>query len=619
MDTTVLRLVASSALQGILDKIIGPKTLVLAGNLAGQLGLVTEVGLLKGYGISKMFWLEPGPLAQAERNVVYLCRPEVKYMKIIAGQIKATPTTHNYTLLVVPRLTPVCTSILADLGVLGSLDVQEFQLGLIPLESDLLSLEGERAECWKKLELDGDYTPVYDMAKSLMTVQRAFGLIPRIVGKGDNAQRLAQLLPRLHRELPLATASTLEKSSDIEAMIVIDRQVDMVTPLCTQLTYLGLVDEVVGVNNAHVEVDPALLNPSSTGPSTPSSSTTSTFPSSTAPKKRKHHLSSSTDSLYADLRDRNFAIVGAVLNKTARRLNEDYEKRHLAKTTAELRAFVGGLGGLQSEHLSLRLHTGLTEQILAITATDEFNAALEVQQNLIAGVDIPAQETAIRELINQEVELKTVLRLLCLYSIISGGLKQKVLEDFKREILQTYGFQHLPLLLHLQTLNLLNKPPPTSTSSTKSPFALSRKPLRLVVDDVDEQDPRDIAYVFSGYAPLSVRLVQCAIAGLATGEKGKAWKSIEEVVKLLPGKWFDEEMEVRGSKNDGVLGRTQTQLSSPSTIIICFLGGITYAEISALRFLAAQTPDRNLLVATTSIVQGGTMIQMLQGGSRTAS
>jgi vacuolar protein sorting-associated protein 33A len=32
-------------------------------------------------------------------------------------------------------------------------------------------------------------------------------------------------------------------------MIVLDRQTDMVTPLCTQLTYEGLVDEVIGIRN----------------------------------------------------------------------------------------------------------------------------------------------------------------------------------------------------------------------------------------------------------------------------------------------------------------------------------------------------------------------------------
>lgn len=40
-----------------------------------------------------MFWLEPGALSQAERNIVYLCRPEVRWMKIIAGQSRAFTRT----------------------------------------------------------------------------------------------------------------------------------------------------------------------------------------------------------------------------------------------------------------------------------------------------------------------------------------------------------------------------------------------------------------------------------------------------------------------------------------------------------------------------------------------
>lgn len=101
----------------------------------------------------------------------------------------------------------------------------------------------------------------------------------------------------------------------------------------------------------HVDVNPELLNatPAASG-STPLNSSFR----STAPKKRKHQLSS-TDLLFAELRDKNFAVVGAILNKTARRLNDDYERRHLAKTPAELRQFVGQLGGLQTEHSALRL------------------------------------------------------------------------------------------------------------------------------------------------------------------------------------------------------------------------------------------------------------------------
>ena len=36
---------------------------------------------------------------------------------------------------------------------------------------------------------------------------------------------------------------------EIEMLILLDRQVDCVTPLCTQLTYAGLVDEMFGIDH----------------------------------------------------------------------------------------------------------------------------------------------------------------------------------------------------------------------------------------------------------------------------------------------------------------------------------------------------------------------------------
>lgn len=41
------------------------------------------------------------------------------------------------------------------------------------------------------------------------------------------------------------------------------------------------------------------------------------------------------------------------------------------------------------------------------------------------------------------------------------------------------------------------------------------------------QEPNDIAYVYSGYAPLSVRLARLL--------SHPGWRSIEEVLKILPG------------------------------------------------------------------------------------
>jgi hypothetical protein len=82
--------------------------------------------------------------------------------------------------------------------------------------------------------------------------------------------------------------------------------------------------------SAHVEVPASLLNV----PSNPNQTASGSGSTSTAPgpalvqeKKRKHHLSASTDPIFAELRDLNFAAVAKRLNKVARRLDEDYKVR----------------------------------------------------------------------------------------------------------------------------------------------------------------------------------------------------------------------------------------------------------------------------------------------------
>ena len=57
-------------------------------------------------------------------------------------------------------------------------------------------------------------------------------------------------------------------------------------------------------------------------------------------------------------------------------------------------------------------------------------------QDLLASYEVSAQVSAIEDMIAQEAELQLVIRLLCLASITSGGIKAKTLENLKREILQ---------------------------------------------------------------------------------------------------------------------------------------------------------------------------------------
>jgi hypothetical protein len=194
----------------------------------------------------------------------------------------------------------------------------------------------------------------------LITIQKLFGSFPRIIGKGDCAsvslselmnldvriehtQRLAQLLNR--QPFP-ASEDPSVPSDRFDSLIILDRKVDMITPLLTQLTYEGLIDELVGIKNcvfhsslrslfrltcsslAYVELPVSMLSTPAAPGAGPSTTPPTPATTLTKEKTKKHHLTVATDPLYGELQDLNFSAVGKKLNKVAHRLDEDYKVEH---------------------------------------------------------------------------------------------------------------------------------------------------------------------------------------------------------------------------------------------------------------------------------------------------
>ena len=129
--------------------------------------------------------------------------------------------------------------------------------------------------------------------------------------------------------------------------------------------------------------------------------------------------------------------------------------------------------------------------LVPLTRTTEFNKSLEIQQSicqfspfsddtdygncslldLLASYNVANQITAIEDMIAQGAEMQTVLRLLCLASITSGGIKTKILERIKRDFLQVRARIFRELLNQHHCLDIW-VPPFTSLAITRSPSPL---------------------------------------------------------------------------------------------------------------------------------------------------
>ena len=650
--------------------------LVLDPSLSGPLGLVAEVREFREHGVDKIYHLLPEPLTTDCGTVVYCVRPTLRLAEQIAAQIKGLEKgrarhepPRNYSLCFVPRRSILCEKVLADEGVLELIHVRELPLPFFVLEEDILSLE--QPGSFSELFLQSDRSSLHACAQSLARLQALYGRIPIVRGKGECSQVIVRMLERMTAALDdakddqagdpppkapvgasaeevtaaaaaaaaavAAAAAAAENEADggkgggrggrigggggaasvsgggssasqppqIRELLLIDRDVDLVTPLCTELTYEGLIHQLFGISNGYVDLEPEVVS----GEAPKASSERVSAQGGKLIKKELNN----NDPLYKMIRNLNFGELGPLLNRLARGVHEGYEERHQAQTVSQIRDYMKKLSRLQQEHKSLATHVALAERIQRVTKEASFHKRLECEQDAVStGTCSTEAEGLIEELCLSDTPLPSVLRLLCLLSILGNGLKAKTLTSLQSELHHAYGHERLALTWPALTkIGMLKK------HETRSHWLSLKKSLRLVVDAQPEHDlgeePADLAYVYAGYAPLSVRLLHAMLAPP---------QNIDETMKLLPGPYFSQVAPGTEGESPPPPPTAPPPASEapnadgggprPPVTLVVFVGGCTFAEIAALRWLGRNgTPRREYLIATTHICNGDTLIEGL--------
>ncbi|KAG2328972.1 hypothetical protein Bca4012_021410 [Brassica carinata] len=558
----------------LLKDIRGTKCLVIDPKLSGSVSLIIQTSTLKELGL-ELRHLSAEPVQTECTKVVYLVRSQLSFMKHIASHIQndiSKAIQRDYYVYFVPRRSVACEKILEQEKVHNLVTVKEFPLYMVPLDEDVISFELELSE--KDCLVDGDVSSLWHVAKAIHELEFSFGVIPKVRAKGKGSVRVADILNRMQVEEPVNTNDV--GRPEVDTLILLDREVDMVTPMCTQLTYEGLLNEFLHISNGAVEVDSSVMGSQQEG------------------KKMKVPLNSS-DKLFKETRDLNFEVVVQVLRQKATTMKEDYTEINSTQTVSELKDFVKKLNSLPE----MTRHIHLAQHLTTFTSKQSFLSQLDMEQTLVEAESYDICFEYIEELIHKQEPLTKVLRLLVLFSITNSGLPKKQFDYIRTELLHSYGFEHVVALNNLEKAGLLKK------QEFKSNWQTVKRTLKLIVEDTDTSRPDDIAYVYSGYAPLSIRLVQQAIHS--------GWRPIEDILKLLPGPHLETKRSgfpsspsvdsLHGAPNGVADGRR-------SVVLVVFIGGVTFAEISALRFLASKEGMAyDLIIATTKIVNGAALIE----------
>ncbi|KAJ0047226.1 hypothetical protein Pint_05995 [Pistacia integerrima] len=474
------------------------------------------VNILKNeYGIELRI-LSAEPVQTDCTKVVYFVHPQLDLMRFISFHIRDDASKglqREYFLYFVPRRAVACEKILEEEKIHNMITIGEYPLYMVPLDEDVLSFELDLA--LKEWQVDGDASSLWHIAKAIHKLEFTFGLIPNVRAKGKASVRVADILNRMQAEEPVSLSDM--SMPEINTLILIDREVDMVTPMCSQLTYEGLLDEgkcipmcsqmifnlscllflMIGfcykpflivsvqflhINNGYVELDASIMGMQQQ-----------------EGKKIKVPLNSS-DKLFKEIRDLNFEVVGQVLRQKATSMKQDYtEVTTTSQTVSELKDFVKKLNSLPE----MTRHINLAQHLSTFTSKPSFLGQLDMEHTIIEGQSFEICSEHIEEIIHKQEPLNKVLRLLILFSVTNSGLPKKqfdnlrqvscavyyiaLIHDFSkfidyvtlRELLHSYGFEHMATLNNLEKAGLLKK------QESKSNWLTIKRALQLEVEDTD--------------------------------------------------------------------------------------------------------------------------------------
>uniref|UniRef100_A0A803VN53 VPS33B late endosome and lysosome associated n=1 Tax=Ficedula albicollis TaxID=59894 RepID=A0A803VN53_FICAL len=514
----------------------------------------------------------------------FLVRPRVRTMRFIADIVNAdkmSGRSRKYKIIFSPQKFYACEMVLEEEGVFGDVTCDEWSFYLLPLDEDIISME--LPEFFRDYFLEGDHRWINPVARALQLLNSLYGPFGRTYGIG----RSAKMSYELWRDL--------EEESERQQL---GGYTDYVTALCSQVVYEGLVDDTFRIKCGSVDFGPEV----------------------TSSDKSIKVLLNSQDKVFSQIRNEHFSSVFGFLSQKSRNLQAQYD---VSATLAWGAVALSPTARLPcpsqpGHHPLLSLHIGACESIMKKKTKQDFQETIKAEHSLLEGFDIRESTSFIEEHIDRQVSPIESLRLMCLLSITENGLHADPAAPS-----QSYGPEHLLTFHNLKRMGLL-----TEQSAGETLTAVESKVSKLVTDraagkitdafsslarksnfraiskklgliprldgEYDLKMPRDMAYVFGGaYVPLSCKIIEQVL-------ERRGWQGLEEVVRLLNG-------------NDAAPRADSTVEDNPAceaqrVVLAVFLGGCTFSEIAALRFLGKERGCKFIFL-TTAITNSARMME----------
>ena len=542
------------------------KTLILEKSCLSKLNYLTSLEPLKERQVRKeLIILKSTSFVSDCPIIIYIITPQLENVKIIekhiesntkdfgskdSNEIQDKETFNKYHIIFIPKISGECYSYINDSKYKSYFNMHILNIDIFQLDYDLLSLENKNS--FRDIYIDRNLNSLSSLSRAIVKYETVFGRIKYKYSKGFYSKKLTEILNREEEALN----NNLNNENETLACFIFDRNIDMITPLCTNYVYEGILDDYIGIDFNSISVNTKILEKESKVDNT-----------------KKIDLSEK-DKFYSSVKDFNFKKIQKFFPERLTELN----KENLDKEK-------------KAEKNSLTNHISISDYVLRNQKYPIFKFYQNFEKSLLKGELSNKLHDFIEDELSKKANEYNLLKIICLESIIHSGIKYKVYEQIKKDFLNIYGYQEIFLWHNLEKMEILKQ------QDNNNFYSDANKKLQLIFDNVDINDPNDISYTYNGYAPMFIRLVEKA---LSTG----GWNAIKDLLRKIPG-----DTNFPSDETDIFTASVDKQF-----ILLVFIGGITYGELAAIRLLNKKNRNKKFIVITTGMINTKKIFDSLKKG-----
>ena len=528
------------------------KTLIIEKSCISKLNSITSLDPLIERKIRKdLVLLEEKSFISPTPILIYMISPSIQSLKIIDKHILENKKK-EFHLIFIPKISIECSSFIENSANKTIYNIYNLNIDMFVLDNDLISLEDHNA--FHNIYVEEKYDCLSALKRIIIKYKTVFVKIKYKYSKGPLAKKLNEILSN--------EEESFDNNNELEtlACFIFDRSVDMITPLCNNFTYEALIDEHFDINFNSIKVSPKILEKDI--------------------KQDSIRIDlSKSDKFYTMIKDYNFMKVRNFLPNRFKEHSAIFEEGK--KKTDDMRKMQEDLKKIkqvQEERASLLNHINISDFIAKKQKLPINKFYLNFEQSMLVG-DYPEKlNDFIEDEIGKKADKYSVLKILCLESLIQGGIRYRIYDQIKKDFLNVYGYKDLFLWHNLEKMEILK------TQDSNYFYSTANNDLKLINEEVDFNNPNDSSYAYSGYCPICIRLIEKAYK--------EGWGAIKETLKKIPG-----ETDFPLDENEMI-----NESNEKKFFLVVFIGGITYGELGAIRYLNKTNKNRKFIVLTTSMI-----------------